>query len=226
MSITRTRRPPSDQERAILEARTQRTKDARRAHESASDVVMLALLGLALLLGALRFSVGFPRAMLSLFGASLMTISALGARRQRAARARRVAALDARHRARAAEVEEISFTAHGVVTATDPGADGDAYWIFTLTDGTHLAFNDAQWVPEEEPPTDWRREVTAVLDDERTVVTLRTAGDAIPVSLHHLRPPGFVVTDESRFWTPKTDDAPPWVVTAPLLKRPSELEES
>lgn len=223
--MTRTRRPPSDEERATLEARTRRTKEAWRAHESGSDVVMLAVMGLAVLLGAQRFVEGVPRALLSLFGAALMVTAALGLRRQRADRARRLAALDARHLARAAEVEEISFRADRVVTAADPGGDGNAYWIFALTDGTHLAFNDTQWVPGEAPPTDWCREVTAVLDGERTVITLRTAGDALPLSSHHLRAPDFAVTDESRFWTPDTGGPPPWVVAEPMLKRLDALDE-
>ncbi len=226
MTTTRTRRPPSAEERAILDARTQRTKDAWRAHESASDVIVLAVLGLAVLLGAQRFGEAVPRVMLSLFGASLMVIAALGVRRQRADRARRFADFDVRHRARAAEVEEISFTAHRAVTASDPGGDGSAYWIFALTDGTHLAFTDTQWVPGESPPADWRREVTVVLNGERAVVTVRTAGDALPVSLHHLRAPDCAVTDESRFWTPESEGGPPWVVSAPVLKRLGEPDEA
>lgn len=224
--MTRTRRPPSEDERAILEARTRRTKDAWRAHEGASDVVMLTVMGLTVLTGAQRFVEGVPRALLSLFGASLMVIAALGLRRQRADRTRRLAELDARHRARAAEVEEISFAADRAVTASDPGGDGDAYWVFALTDGTYLAFTDTQWAPGEAPPTDWRREVTVVLDGERAVVTLRTAGDALPVSQHHLRAPDFAVTDESRFWAPDAEGPPPWVVSEPALKRLGELDEA
>lgn len=224
--MTRTRRPPSDEERAILEARTQRTKDAWRAHESASDIVMLAVMGLAVLLGAQRFGDAAPRVLLSLFGASLMVTAALGIRRQRADRARRLAGLDERHRARAAAVEEVSFSALALVTASDPGGDGNAYWVFALDDGSHLAFTDTQWIPGETPPTDWRREVTVVLDGERAVLTLRTAGDALPTTLHHLRAPDFAVTDESRFWHPEVEGPPPWVVTAPALQRLSDTDDA
>jgi hypothetical protein len=224
-SLTRTRRPPNDEERAILEARAKRAKDASRAHDSPFDLVVLAVLGLAMILGAQRFTESLPRGILSLFGASLLVIAALGARRQRTDRARRLADLDARHRARAATVEEISFTALTLVTASDPGGDGNAYWIFALPDGTHLAFTDTQWIPGETPPTDWRREVTTVLDGERAVVALRTAGDALPVSLHHLRAQDFSVTDESRFWAPDTDGGPPWVVSEPVLRRLGDLDD-
>lgn len=196
------------------------------AHESAADLVMLAVLGIAVILGAQRFNDSLPRGMLSLFGASLLVIAALGARRQRADRARRLAALDDRHRARAAEVEVISFTARHGVTASDPNGDGDAYWVFALADGTHLAFTDTQWVPGEAPPTDWRREVIAVLDGERAVISLRTGGEALPVSQHHLRAPDFAVTDESRFWAPEAEGPPPWVVTAPVLKRLGETDDA
>jgi hypothetical protein len=226
VSLTRTRRPPNEEERAILEARAVRARDVTRAHESPSDLVMLAVMSLAMILGAQRFTETLPRAMLSLFGASLLVITALGARRQRTDRARRLASLDARHLARAAAVEEISFTALTLVTASDPGGDGNAYWVFALPDGTHLAFTDTQWIPGETPPTDWRREVTAVLDREHVVVTLRTAGDALPVSLHHLRAPDFAVTDESRFWAPDTDGGLPWVVSAPVLQRLADIDEA
>ncbi len=225
MSLTRSRRPPNDEERAILEARAQRARDVARAHESLSDLVMLAVMGLAMILGAQRFTESLPRGVLSLFGASLLVITALGARRQRTDRARRLADLDARHRARAAAVEEISFTALALVTASDPGGDGNAYWVFALTDGTHLAFTDTQWVPGEAPPTDWRREVTVVLDGEHRVVTLRTAGDALPASLRHVRAPDFAVTDECRFWAPEAAGAPPWVVTAPELQRLADIDD-
>ncbi len=225
MSLTRSRRPPNDEERAILEGRAQRARDAARAHDSPSDLIVLVVMGLAMILGAQRFTESLPRGMLSLFGASLLVIVALGARRQRTDRARRLADLDVRHRARAAAVEEISFTALALVTASDPGGDGNAYWVFALTDGTHVAFTDTQWVPGDAPPTDWRRGVTAVLDGEHRVVTLRTVGDALPSSLHHLRAPDFAVTDESRFWAPETEGPPPWVVAEPALKRLGELDE-
>ncbi|MFO0624413.1 MAG: hypothetical protein U0325_02260 [Polyangiales bacterium] len=219
MSLTRTRRPPTNDERAILEARTARAWSAVRAHERGADVVVLAVLGLGVALAAQALFNGFPRAMLSVFGASLLVIAVLGARRQGEASARRRAELDLRHRARAAEVEEVTFSSRAVTTASDPSGEGYAYWIFTLTDDTHLAFSDEQWVPGEAPPDAWCRDTIVVLDGEHAVVTLRTDGGSIPATLHHLRAPDFAVTGESRFWAPEAAGPPPWVVAEPRWQR-------
>lgn len=65
-----------------------------------------------------------------------------------------------------------------------------------------------------------------MLDGEGAVVTLHAVGDALAVSLHHLRGPDFAVTAERRFWAPEVAGPPPWVVAAPVLKRLDELDEA
>jgi len=65
----------------------------------------------------------------------------------------------------------------------------------------------------DEPPGEWRSDVTLVMDDESFILDLHFDGQPIPVDRRDVRPPDFDVTEAHRFWEPADVTSWPMVVT-------------
>lgn len=210
--VERQERAPLPVEEEIVRGRMARARAALRRHGASLDALFPVVFG-ALLAAVVQVVFdGFPRWMLTVFGASLVVIGVVGLRRGRQTLRERLATLDRQEAERLATVSEVRFESVGAVTASSPHGDGNAYWLFELPSGAHLVFALEQWAPGEEPPSPWRARASVVLDGWGTVVRTDLEGEPIDVARGDVRPPDFAVTDEHRFWDPPDDLVLPGVV--------------
>jgi len=220
--VRRETREPTDEEREILRARSERRRDSTVKHTPTGDTSFLAVLGVLVAVGAPFFLDGPVRYVIIAFGLSIAVIGVQAWRKQRRRLAERLEYLDAEAQARAAEVTELRFAARRALAVTDPHGDGETYWLLALDAHEHLVLAGSQWDPADEPPEVWRRQSSVVLDGAGIIVRLQTEGDAIGVERRDVRAPDFEVTDAHRFWEPPEGVPLPGVVRAP---RPVRLDE-
>lgn len=222
--VQREEREPTDDEREILRARAERRRESTVKGTPTGDTSFLAVLGVLVAIGAPFFLDGPVRWVIVAFGLSIAVIGVQAWRRQRRQLAERVQYLADEAEARAASVVELRLRARRALAVTGPHGDGEAYWLLALDSHAHFVIARSQWDAADEPPEQWRRHVTVVLDGAGFVVRVALDGDAIPIERRDVRPPDFEVTDAHRFWEPPADVTLPGIVTDPEPRRLDELD--
>jgi hypothetical protein len=210
-------RPANDMERAVLARRADRHRESehrlgRAARNEALRFVLITVAVLAGLAFLLRGQPPFPifaSAMACMF--AVIGIGGLRAARRRSQERLLAVARDEEERARAVTVYRLAVDR--IVTAADTLGEGEAWWLFRLEEGEWLVFSDSQWADLDADARTWHRNVEVVLDGSRAALAVRSEGSEVTVERRDLRPPDFVETKDTLYWTPpESSDALPVTV--------------